>query len=61
MAFCGTSTTERHATESGKVRYVVTKFGAQMFTVWRCAKRRSLHSLEPVDADRYYRDYPIKR
>ncbi|MGZ4847409.1 MAG: class I SAM-dependent methyltransferase [Halobacteriota archaeon] len=58
--FCGTSTTERPAAESAKVRCNVREFGAETFTVWRCAKCGSLHALEPIDADRYYQNYPIK-
>ncbi|MGZ4865418.1 MAG: class I SAM-dependent methyltransferase [Halobacteriota archaeon] len=58
--FCGTSTAEQPAAESAKVRCNVREFGAETFTVWRCAKCWSLHALEPIDADRYYRDYPIQ-
>ncbi|MGZ4849279.1 MAG: class I SAM-dependent methyltransferase [Halobacteriota archaeon] len=58
--FCGTSTAERPAAESVRVRCDVREFGAETFPVWRCAKCGSLHALEPIDADRYYRDYPIK-
>ena len=58
--FCGRSTAERPAAESAQVRCDVREFGAQMFTVWRCATCGSLHALEPIDADRYYRDYPVK-
>ncbi|MGZ4853273.1 MAG: class I SAM-dependent methyltransferase, partial [Halobacteriota archaeon] len=60
-AFCGTSTAERPAAESARVRCDIREFGAETFTVWRCAKCGSLHALEPIDADRYYRDYPAKR
>jgi 2-polyprenyl-3-methyl-5-hydroxy-6-metoxy-1,4-benzoquinol methylase len=59
--FCGTSTAELPAAESAPVRSNVKEFGAGTFTVWRCAKCGSLHALEPIDYDRYYRDYPITR
>ncbi len=59
--FCGTSTTELGASESALVRCDIREFSTETFTVWRCAKCRSLHALEPIDADRYYRDYPTKR
>ncbi len=59
--FCGTSTAERPAAESAEVRCNVREFGAETFIVWRCAKCGSLHAQEPIDYDRYYRDYPVKR
>jgi predicted nucleic-acid-binding Zn-ribbon protein len=59
--FCGTSTAELPAAEAAKVRCNVREFGAETFTVWRCAQCGSLHAREPIDYDRYYRDYPIHR
>jgi len=59
--FCGTSTAELPAAESARVRSNVREFGVETFTVWRCAKCRSLHSQELIDHDRYYRDYPLNR
>ena len=59
--FCGTSTAEIPVAESAEVRCDVREFGAETFTVWRCAKCRSLHSKEPIDYDRYYRHYPFIR
>jgi 2-polyprenyl-3-methyl-5-hydroxy-6-metoxy-1,4-benzoquinol methylase len=59
--FCGTSTGELPAAESARVRSNVREFSAETSTVWRCAKCRSLHSQEPIDYDRYYRDYPMNR
>jgi 2-polyprenyl-3-methyl-5-hydroxy-6-metoxy-1,4-benzoquinol methylase len=55
--FCGTSTAEVPVAESARVRSSVKEFGAETFTVWRCAKCGSLHAKEPIDYDRYYRDY----
>ncbi|MGB9372108.1 MAG: class I SAM-dependent methyltransferase [Halobacteriota archaeon] len=59
--FCGTSTAELPAAESAQVRSNARELGAETFTVWRCAKCGSLHAQEPIDSDRYYRHYPIKR
>jgi 2-polyprenyl-3-methyl-5-hydroxy-6-metoxy-1,4-benzoquinol methylase len=59
--FCGTSTAERPAAESAPVRCDVREFGAETFTVWRCANCGSLHAQEPIDSERYYRNYPVKR
>ncbi|MGZ4846533.1 MAG: class I SAM-dependent methyltransferase [Halobacteriota archaeon] len=58
--FCDTSTAEQPAAESAQIHSNVREFGAETFTVWRCAECGSLHAIEPIDADRYYRDYPIK-
>jgi 2-polyprenyl-3-methyl-5-hydroxy-6-metoxy-1,4-benzoquinol methylase len=55
--FCGTSTAELPAAESAQVRCNVREFGDETFTVWRCAKCGSLHSKDPIDYDRYYRNY----
>ncbi|MGZ4849355.1 MAG: class I SAM-dependent methyltransferase [Halobacteriota archaeon] len=55
--FCGTSTAELPAAESARVRCDIREFGAETFTVWRCAQCGSLHSLEPIDPNRYYRHY----
>jgi SAM-dependent methyltransferase len=59
--FCGTSTTEVPAAESARVRCDVREFGNEIFTVWRCAACGSLHTLEPIDVDRYYGYYPATR
>jgi 2-polyprenyl-3-methyl-5-hydroxy-6-metoxy-1,4-benzoquinol methylase len=59
--FCSTSTVELPAAELVQVRSIVREFSAETFTVWRCAKCRSLHAKEPIDYDRCYRDYPLKR
>jgi 2-polyprenyl-3-methyl-5-hydroxy-6-metoxy-1,4-benzoquinol methylase len=58
--FCGTSTAEVPAADSAQIRSSVREFGAETFTVWRCAKCGSLHAKEPIDYDRYYRHYWLK-
>jgi len=58
--FCATSTAELPAADSVRVRSSVREFGAETFTVWRCAKCGSLHALEPIDYERYYRYYWLK-
>jgi len=60
-AFCGASTAEFPAAESVQVGSIVREFSADIFTVWRCVKCGSLHAQEPIDYDRCYRDYPMKR
>jgi SAM-dependent methyltransferase len=59
--FCGTNTAELPAAESAQIRCNVREFGAETFAVWRCAQCGSLHAQEPIDYDRYYRDYPMNR
>ncbi|MGZ4882043.1 MAG: methyltransferase domain-containing protein [Halobacteriota archaeon] len=51
--------TTRHRVGSGTLRCQGVR--CESFTVWRCAQCGSLHALEPIDADRYYRHYPVKR
>ncbi|MFZ0010542.1 MAG: hypothetical protein WAL97_01360, partial [Halobacteriota archaeon] len=46
---------------STQIRSSVREFGAETFTVWRCAKCGSLHATEPIDYDRYYRHYLYSR
>jgi 2-polyprenyl-3-methyl-5-hydroxy-6-metoxy-1,4-benzoquinol methylase len=58
--FCGTNTAESPAADSAQLRSSVREFGAETFTVWRCAKCGSLHAKEPLDYDRYYRNYWLK-
>ena len=59
--FCGASTDERPPSDSAPVRCNVREFQDQVFTVWRCAGCGSLHTLEPINYDHYYRNYPIQR
>lgn len=47
------------ATEINSARSNVREFGSESFTVWRCNNCRSIHSLEPVRLNHYYRNYPI--
>ena len=47
------------ASEVAKVRSNVKEFADESFTVWRCDNCRSIHSLEAVDLERYYKNYPV--
>lgn len=59
--FCGTSVDERPPADSAPVRCNVREFGDKVFTVWRCGRCGSLHALEAINYDHYYRNYPIQR
>lgn len=48
------------AREKARVYCHVRKFKNDAFTVWRCVNCGCLHSLEPVDLQKYYDDYPFK-
>jgi hypothetical protein len=58
---CSASTAVLHAAASARVRSNVRAFGAETFTVWRCAKCESLHAKAPIDYVVYYLDYPLNR
>lgn len=49
------------AAEMRSVRSNVRKFQHEHFTMWRCPNCRSLHALDEVDLDYYYRHYPLWR
>lgn len=49
------------ATEVKKVNCHVKSHSNDIFTVWRCNNCKSLHSLESIDLEYYYSDYPFKR
>ena len=48
------------SSETRKVFCHVRSHKEDSFTVWRCKNCHSLHSLEPVDLEFYYSDYPLK-
>lgn len=59
--FCGTRKADMLSADSARVPCYVREFAGEVFTVWRCGRCHSLHVLESIDYDRYYRNYPIKR
>lgn len=42
-----------------KINSNVERFKEERFTVWRCKRCQSLHSLEEIDYNKYYENYPI--
>lgn len=57
--FCGSHEGGEGGIEEAVVRSNVRRLQAERFTVWRCARCRSIHAKEEVDLDLYYRDYPF--
>ena len=49
------------AKETARVRCNVREFQGEQFTVWRCVHCGSLHCLEDIDYERYYKSYPLHR
>ncbi len=47
--------------ETARVRSNVRAHRHEEFGLWRCGECRSIHALEPVELDHYYRDYPFLR
>lgn len=56
---CGQAKPAADAVESAAVRSNVRRFRDETFHVWRCPTCRSIHAVEDVDLDLYYRSYPI--
>ncbi len=46
---------------AAKIASNVRRFKEERFTVWRCARCNSLHSLEEIDYDRYYENYVMQK
>ncbi|HEY9447019.1 MAG TPA: class I SAM-dependent methyltransferase [Burkholderiales bacterium] len=47
--------------EVASIRCNVREFVGERFTVWRCSNCGSLHSLEDIDYERFYRNYPVQQ
>jgi 2-polyprenyl-3-methyl-5-hydroxy-6-metoxy-1,4-benzoquinol methylase len=43
------------------VRANVREFQREEFEIWRCNNCGSIHCLQAIDYERYYRDYPLRR
>ena len=50
-----------NACDSAQIASNVREFRGERFTVWRCPGCRSLHCLEDIDFNSYYRAYPIQQ
>lgn len=58
---CGDAYSANQSRDVAVLRSNVRKFSDQRFTVWRCARCRSIHSLDCVELDEYYAEYPFQR
>ena len=56
---CGYSTEQANEDDLGEMKGNTEKYLGQTFPLWRCPKCKTIHSLEPVDFDEVYADYPL--
>jgi len=56
---CGYSTEQANEDDLGEIPGNTEKYLAHTFPLWRCPKCKTIHSLEPVDFDDIYADYPL--
>lgn len=60
-AICGYHTDRADPSDLGAVRGNTPRFLGQTFTLWRCPRCASLHSLGEVDYADLYADYPLNQ
>lgn len=63
-ATCKACHAENHVDMNGnaaKIRSNVRQFKEEQFTVWRCTQCNSLHCLEEIDYDHYYKNYVMQK
>jgi SAM-dependent methyltransferase len=58
---CGYQTAAPQPSEIGSVRGNTRRFLGRKFALWKCPQCASIHSLDPVDFEDIYRDYPVNR
>lgn len=58
---CGYTTAKPKPTELGMVRGNTDRFKETLFHLWKCPQCNSIHSIDPVDYDYIYHDYPLNR
>jgi 2-polyprenyl-3-methyl-5-hydroxy-6-metoxy-1,4-benzoquinol methylase len=58
---CDQPASLEQAKEVRRVNCHVRSHRDDIFTVWRCTNCASLHSREPVELEKYYSDYPLKK
>ena len=56
---CGYSTEQPNEEDLGECPGNTQKYLKQTFPLWRCPECRTIHSLEPVDFEEIYADYPL--
>ena len=58
---CGHAAREDPPSAFGDVRGNTARFKSQRFPLWKCAQCASIHSLQAVDYQDIYSDYPLNR
>jgi SAM-dependent methyltransferase len=58
---CGYRTTSRNPEDFGRVRGNTARFCNTYFRLWRCPRCLAIHSLDPIDAEDMYADYPLNK
>jgi SAM-dependent methyltransferase len=58
---CGYATAEPQSGDVGAVRGNTERFKGTLFHLWKCPQCQSIHSMDPVDYQDIYRDYPLNR
>ena len=56
---CGHETAHPAPTELGSARGNTSRFVATRFSLWKCPRCQTIHSVDPVDLPDIYRDYPL--
>jgi SAM-dependent methyltransferase len=58
---CGYETATPQPSEVGRVRGNTRRFLDRTFSLWKCPRCATIYSMEPVDFEDIYRDYPVNR
>lgn len=58
---CGYSTDTPDPRDMGNVRGNTERFKQTVFHLWKCPQCRTIHSVDPVDFQDIYNDYPLNK
>lgn len=58
---CGHVASAFSPSNQGSVRGNTARYGQQLFHLWKCDGCLSIHSLDPVDFENIYADYPLNK
>jgi SAM-dependent methyltransferase len=58
---CGYKAVSPRPEDLGKVRGNTERFKSTLFQLWKCPRCNTIHSLDPVDFQDIYRDYPLNK
>jgi 2-polyprenyl-3-methyl-5-hydroxy-6-metoxy-1,4-benzoquinol methylase len=60
-AICGYKTVSPHPEDLGRVRGNTERFKSSLFHLWKCPQCKTIHSIDPVDFQDIYSDYPLNK